>query len=367
MAPTIPALFEHHDAGPNAVHDLVQHGFARDDISLMVRDDVTHDGHKTRHDRGGGLARGAGLGAAAGGVSGLVIGLSIRMVVPAIGFVLTAGPLVATLLGAGVGAATGGLLGTWTKLGIPAEHAPDDSEGIRRGCVMVMVETTEERAEEARRILARHHPVDLSTRAKELHQRGWRRVEPQAVPSRAPAAGAAGAASGGGAAGAAQTSPRTATAPRDNGERVGVYQKAQNRVETGHETAGPMAGHTEDAPALPDEEMPRGVQPPGTQGFAAYTADFRTHHATTFAGSGTAYEDYAPAYRFGYELGTQARYRGRDWATLETDAHRDWETQRPGTWEQCKDAIRYGWSLPLFASDPLASPGSSARTVPRHG
>ena len=53
---------------------------------------------------------------------------------------------------------------------------------------------------------------------------------------------------------------------------------------------------------------------------------------------------YEPAYRYGYELGTNERYRGRDWAALEAEARRDWEARHPSTWERFKDAVRYGWN-----------------------
>ena len=80
-----------------------------------------------------------------------------------------------------------------------------------------------------------------------------------------------------------------------------------------------------------------------TQDFATYNADFRQHCATAFAGKGVGYTEYEPAYRYGYELGTHERYRGRDWVALEADARRDWEARHPNTWERFKDAIRYGW------------------------
>jgi len=80
-----------------------------------------------------------------------------------------------------------------------------------------------------------------------------------------------------------------------------------------------------------------------TQDFATYNADFRQHCATAFAGKGVGYTEYEPAYRYGYELGTNERYRGRDWVALEADARRDWEARHPSTWERFKDAIRYGW------------------------
>jgi uncharacterized protein (TIGR02271 family) len=80
-----------------------------------------------------------------------------------------------------------------------------------------------------------------------------------------------------------------------------------------------------------------------TQDFATYNDDFRKHYGTAFGTSGVAYAEYEPAYRYGYELGTNERYRGRDWAALEAEARRDWEARHPSTWERFKDAIRYGW------------------------
>jgi hypothetical protein len=77
--------------------------------------------------------------------------------------------------------------------------------------------------------------------------------------------------------------------------------------------------------------------------FTTYSDDFRKHYVTAFGDRGTAYTDYEPAYRYGYELGTNERYRGRDWVALEADARRDWEARHPSTWERFKDAIRYSW------------------------
>ncbi|MGE3539756.1 MAG: DUF2382 domain-containing protein [Candidatus Tectimicrobiota bacterium] len=81
----------------------------------------------------------------------------------------------------------------------------------------------------------------------------------------------------------------------------------------------------------------------GMRDFDAYRSDFRQHYNTTFSGNNTPYDDYEPAYRFGYDLGSHERYHGRDWETLEADARRDWETRQPGTWERFKQAIRHGW------------------------
>jgi uncharacterized protein (TIGR02271 family) len=89
---------------------------------------------------------------------------------------------------------------------------------------------------------------------------------------------------------------------------------------------------------------PRGAEHATTsQDFAAYEREFRTHATTAFASRGQAYEHWAPAYRYGYELAADPRYRGRDWAATEMDARRQWEERHRGTWDEMKDAIRYAW------------------------
>jgi len=117
-------------------------------------------------------------------------------------------------------------------------------------------------------------------------------------------------------------------------EEVTVRKEAREHMETVRDTVRHKDVNVEEV---------GGTQPTDGRGFETYAADCRRHHTTTFAGSGTYYEDYEPAYRYGYDLGTNERYRGRDWAALEADARRDWETRRPGTWERFKAAIRYGW------------------------
>jgi uncharacterized protein (TIGR02271 family) len=91
------------------------------------------------------------------------------------------------------------------------------------------------------------------------------------------------------------------------------------------------------------------VQPIGTGGtprtpdFASYEPEFRSHYDTAYASRGSGYNTWAPAYRYGYDIATDPRYRDRDWAAVETDARREWEQRHKGTWREFKDAIRYAW------------------------
>jgi uncharacterized protein (TIGR02271 family) len=72
--------------------------------------------------------------------------------------------------------------------------------------------------------------------------------------------------------------------------------------------------------------------------------DYRRDWQSNYASLGGAYEDYEPAYRYGYALRDDPRYASRDWSAIEPDVRRDWETRYPGsTWERMKAAVRRGW------------------------
>jgi hypothetical protein len=68
---------------------------------------------------------------------------------------------------------------------------------------------------------------------------------------------------------------------------------------------------------------------------------FREDYRDRYASAGGRYEDYDPAYRYGW--GMRDRYRGREWNDIESDVRTDWERDRPGTWDRFKDAIRGSW------------------------
>jgi uncharacterized protein (TIGR02271 family) len=86
---------------------------------------------------------------------------------------------------------------------------------------------------------------------------------------------------------------------------------------------------------------------PGGRTAAPYDEDdpgYRAHWESNYRQAGGAYEDYQPAYRYGSQLAAEERYRGRDWADIEPDARRDWETRYPDSgWERFKAAVRHGW------------------------
>lgn len=75
-----------------------------------------------------------------------------------------------------------------------------------------------------------------------------------------------------------------------------------------------------------------------------YDEDFRRDFQTRYASTGGNYEDYAPAYQYGYEAASDPRYQGRSWDQVESDLRSDYGRRYPNsTWDRIKDSIRYGW------------------------
>ncbi|MCC8393749.1 hypothetical protein LJ656_14225 [Paraburkholderia sp. MMS20-SJTR3] len=78
--------------------------------------------------------------------------------------------------------------------------------------------------------------------------------------------------------------------------------------------------------------------------YLEYEEDFRAHYDDEYAAENARYEDYVPAYRYGAEIGRDARFHDRPWEEIEPEARRHWEATSPDTtWERFKVAVRHGW------------------------
>jgi uncharacterized protein (TIGR02271 family) len=77
--------------------------------------------------------------------------------------------------------------------------------------------------------------------------------------------------------------------------------------------------------------------------FSRFDTDFRTHYSQGTFGSDYTYEQVQPAYRYGYTLASDQRYKDRNWSDVESDVRTNWEASNKGTWERFKDSIRYAW------------------------
>jgi len=118
-------------------------------------------------------------------------------------------------------------------------------------------------------------------------------------------------------------------------EEVVVGKEATERTETVRDTVRRTEVDVEEL--APENKL-------GVRDFSAYEADFRGDFTSRYGSSGVTYEQYQPAYRFGYELAGDARYAGRDWASIEPEVRRDWEARHAGSpWERFKDSARFAW------------------------
>jgi len=283
MASTVIGLYNRLEDAQSAVSELVSAGFPREDISMVAAD--TEGKFKTYvggSDAEGAdeIATGAGIGAAVGGIGGLLIGIG-ALAIPGIGPVLAAGPLASALIGAGVGAATGGLIGALVDAGVPEEEANVYAEGVRRGGTLIKVTTSEDRVDEANRIIDRFNPIDIDQRATTWRSENWSRFDPDATPY-------------------TQTD----------------FDRERSRF-------------------AEDVDM--------RAGYDEYDPLFRTHYQTTYGTTGRAYEDFRPAYLYGHDLAGNPQYRNKTWDQVEMDARSSWEREHNDTvWDDIKDAVREG-------------------------
>jgi len=153
MATLVTGLFKTKTDAERAVESLVDYGFSRDDISLLMSDATRgrEFALQMASKAPEGVATGATIGGVLGAIAAGLVALGI-VVVPGLALV-GAGPIVATLAGLGAGAAAGGVTGGLIGLGIPEHEARFYSEAIERGGILLGVYTHDDRSDQARRIM----------------------------------------------------------------------------------------------------------------------------------------------------------------------------------------------------------------------
>ncbi len=71
--------------------------------------------------------------------------------------------------------------------------------------------------------------------------------------------------------------------------------------------------------------------------------DLRKHYETSYKGKND-YAYYEPAYRYGYDMAADKRYRDRDFKTAEADLRKDYVKRHDESmWEETKDAVRHAY------------------------
>lgn len=151
---TVVGVFSTEESAERAVDKLRSRGWD-ENISILARDEQQESerGHRRGHATGQqqDLSEGVATGGALGGLAGLAATAGL-MTIPGVGPVLAAGPIATTL----TGVVTGGLAGGLIDYGIPEEEGRRYEEDVKRGRILAMVRTDENRARDAEEILREH-------------------------------------------------------------------------------------------------------------------------------------------------------------------------------------------------------------------
>ncbi len=145
-ASLLTALFKNPQNAENIYNDLLRRGYKKEDITLMMSDDVQKKYFSndaiSESSMGSKALEGMGVGGAVGGTVGAIAAalaaVGTSLVIPGLGIVI-AGSLAASLAGAGAGAAAGGLLGALVGAGIPEADVKNYEKGIKEGGVVIGV------------------------------------------------------------------------------------------------------------------------------------------------------------------------------------------------------------------------------------
>ncbi len=307
---TVVALYDSRETARDVIQDLVNAGFAREEISIATRkEEGDPEIEKTRtreagNEAGEGAAIGGGVGAILGGLGGLLVGLG-TIVFPGAGAIVAAGPLIGLLGGALAGGLAGGLVGGLIGLGIPEEDARIYAEGVRRGGTLVIVRTPDNAAENARSIMEQHNPVNIERSERRWREMGWEGYSEEAAP----------------------LSDRELEQ-----ERKAFSQERYEPERTRQEQRGDVRQRGYRAGSIESD---------ADRAWQAYQQDFIEHYRDTYADTGHDFGYYQPAYRYGCQLAQHEQYGSRDWEEIEAEARRRWrEVNDDESWVVVRDAVR---------------------------
>jgi hypothetical protein len=289
MSRTAIGVFEPIEA-ERVLDELVREGFGTDGISVLSHDEA----EKSEKEKTSGELPPASEGLFGAYAEYLVDlrGSHLR----GIGTAVLAGPIAEKVEQAEEGEGDS-LLAALIDEGVPATTASAYCEGVRRGGALVAIRVPDEDLPSALDVLKRHH-ARINAERK------------------------------------AYAGEREAAGPyREGVERaagdVSMPVMEEDDIEEEEEeirAAGPII------------EPRAGDRAPG---FEEREAIFREHFRQ-IAPTGGTYEQYSPAYRYGYSL----RHRTSDkpdWSSVESHAKSEWEEHNPNTWERFKTAVRHAW------------------------
>jgi hypothetical protein len=123
-----------------AVDRLIASGFRKEDISVLMQDNVgTKDfAHEKATKAPEGTTTGVVAGGVVGGTLGLLAGIG-ALAIPGLGPFIAAGPIMGALAGLGSGGVVGGIIGALVGMGIPEYEAKRYEGRLKEGGILLSV------------------------------------------------------------------------------------------------------------------------------------------------------------------------------------------------------------------------------------
>jgi len=170
---SVVAIYQTHSEAEEAVKELQRSGFDMKQMSIVGKDYHTDEHVVGYYNTGDRMKYWGKQGAFWGGLWGMLFGAAF-FVIPGLGPILVAGPLVAWIIGALEGAiVVGGLsaLGAGLySIGIPKDSVVKYEEALRSDRFLLLAHGTANEVAKARDILQTTHPVEVALHGAERGQ-----------------------------------------------------------------------------------------------------------------------------------------------------------------------------------------------------
>ena len=169
----VVAIYDTHSAAEDAIAELKKSGFDMTKLSVIGKDYHTEEHVVGYYNSGDRMKYWGKMGAFWGGIWGLLFGAAF-FVIPGLGPILVAGPLVAWIVGALEGAVVvGGLsaLGAGLySIGIPKDSVVKYETALKADKFLLLAHGTADEVAKARDILQTTHPVEVALHAAKREQ-----------------------------------------------------------------------------------------------------------------------------------------------------------------------------------------------------
>jgi uncharacterized membrane protein len=162
---SVVAIFESHNDTEEAIRELQKSGFDMKKLSIVGKDYHTDEHVVGYYNTGDRMMYWGKMGAFWGGLWGMLFGSAFFMV-PGVGPLLVAGPLVAWIVAALEGAAVMGgmsaLGAALVSIGIPNNSVLQYEENVKAGKFLLVLHGTPDEVEHAKKCLDRTHATETT-------------------------------------------------------------------------------------------------------------------------------------------------------------------------------------------------------------